>query len=92
MPRLMGWLLWLISLAGGGLLVWQEENLRPQIELWLTAAHDLVCLDWLYELVVDSLDRGLNALRVADELVGGAGTLLWSWLLFLIVLLAWGSQ
>lgn len=92
LPGLGGWLLWTISLAGGGVLVWQDKNLRPRIELLLDAAHDLLRLDWFYDALVGALDRGLSLLRLADEVVGGAGALLWSWLLFLIVILAWGSK
>ncbi len=92
MPGLVGWLLWVVSLAGGGVLAWQERNLRPKIELWLSAAHDLLRLDWLYDVVLRALDRGLTLLRAADEVVSGAGALLWSWLLFLVILLAWGNK
>ena len=92
MPGLAGWLLWTVSLAGGGVLAWQERNLRPKIDLWLSAAHDLLRLDWLYDTVLGALGRGLALLRAADELVGGAGALLWSWLLFLVILLVWGSK
>jgi len=91
-PGLMGWLLWVLPLAGGGVLIWQEENLRPTIELWLSAAHDLLRLEWLYELLVGALERGLGVLRVADEIVGGAGALLWSWVLFLVFLLIWRGR
>jgi len=92
MPGLGGWLLWAVSLTGGGVLTWQDGNLRPRIELWLSATHDLLRLDWFYNALVSALDRGLSVLRAADEVVGGAGALLWSWLLFLIVLLVWGGK
>ncbi|MFQ6101327.1 MAG: hypothetical protein ACE5OS_08855 [Anaerolineae bacterium] len=92
MSGLLGWLLWVVSLAGGGVLVWQERNLRSKIGLWLSATHDLLRLGWLYDVVLRALGRGLSVLRAADEVVGGAGALLWSWLLFLILLLAWGSK
>jgi len=87
MPGLAGWLLWAVSLAGGGVLAWQERNLRPRIELFLGAAHDLLCLEWLYGAGAGALDRGLSVLRAADQVVGGAGALQWSWLLFLLILL-----
>jgi len=92
LPGLGGWLLWAVSLAGGGVLAWQDRNLRPRMTLLLNAAHDLLRLDWCYDAVVGALDRGLSVLRAADEVVGGAGALLWSWLLFLIILLAWGGK
>jgi formate hydrogenlyase subunit 3/multisubunit Na+/H+ antiporter MnhD subunit len=91
-PGLLGWPLWIASLAGGGVLVWQEPNLRPRTELLLSAAHDLLRLDWLYDAVVRALGRGLSVLRAAETVVGGAGALLWSWLLFLILVLAWSSK
>ncbi|MEA3342285.1 MAG: hypothetical protein U9R15_20150, partial [Chloroflexota bacterium] len=92
LPGLGGWLLWAVSLAGGGVLAWQDGNLRPRMTLLLSATHDLLRLNWFYDAVVGALDRGLSVLRAADEVVGGAGALLWSWLLFLIILLAWGGK
>ena len=74
------------------MLAWQERALRPKVELWLSAIHDLLCLEWLYDAVVAALGRGLNVLRVADEVMGGGGALLWSWLLFLLMILVWGSR
>jgi formate hydrogenlyase subunit 3/multisubunit Na+/H+ antiporter MnhD subunit len=91
-PGLMGWLLWVVSLAVGGVLAWQEEAIRSRIGLLLSAIHDLLGLEWLYAAVVGALDRGLSALRTADEVVGGGGALLWSWLLFLLLVLMWSSR
>jgi len=91
MPGLTGWLLWTISLAGGGVLAWQDRALRPKIGLLLSSIRGLLRLEWIYEAVVGALDRGLSVLRVVDEVVGGAGTLLWSWLLFLLLVLIWGG-
>jgi formate hydrogenlyase subunit 3/multisubunit Na+/H+ antiporter MnhD subunit len=91
MPDLMGWVLWVVSLAGGSVLAWQEEALRPKIGLLLSAIHDLLSLEWLYSAVVGALDRGFSVLRAADQVVGGGGALLWSWLLFLLLLLVWGN-
>lgn len=91
LPGLAGWLLWALSLACGGALAWQEENVRSKMELLLGAIHDLLRLDWLYNVLVGAMDRGLNVLRAADEVVRGAGALLWSWLLFLLILLVWSS-
>jgi formate hydrogenlyase subunit 3/multisubunit Na+/H+ antiporter MnhD subunit len=92
MPGLMGWLLWAVSLAVGGVLAWQEGAIRPRVGLLLAAVHDLLRLEWLYAAVVGALDRGLGVLRAADEVVGGGGALLWSWLLFLLLILVWGSR
>ena len=91
MPGLAGWLLWTVSLAAGGVLAWQEDVIRPRIELLLIPMHDLLRLEWFYDVMVGALDRGLGVLRLADEVVGGAGALLWSWLLFLLLLLVWGK-
>ena len=43
-------------------------------------------------ILVGALERGLGVFRVVDEIVGGAGALLWSWLLFLILLLIWSGK
>ena len=92
LPGLTGWLLWAVALACGGMLAWQEKNLRPRMELLLGAAHDFLRLEWLYKAVAGALDRGLDLLRAADEVVSGAGALLWSLLLFLLILLVWGHR
>jgi formate hydrogenlyase subunit 3/multisubunit Na+/H+ antiporter MnhD subunit len=91
MPGLTGWLLWVISLAVGGVLAWQDGAIRSRIALLLSAIHDLLCLEWLYTAVVGALDRGLSVLRAADEVVGGGGALLWSWVVFLLLVLVWSS-
>jgi formate hydrogenlyase subunit 3/multisubunit Na+/H+ antiporter MnhD subunit len=92
LPGVVGWLLWALSLAGGGVLAWQDGNVRHRIEFLLSAAHDLLRLDWLYEAAVGAMNQGMGILRLIDEVVGGAGTLLWSLLLFLLILLIWSER
>jgi formate hydrogenlyase subunit 3/multisubunit Na+/H+ antiporter MnhD subunit len=92
MPGLLGWLLWAVALACGGLLAWQEQALRSRIGLLLGAVHDVLRLEWLYSSVVGALNRGLSVFQVANDVIGGAGALLWSLLLFLLFLLAWGGS
>jgi formate hydrogenlyase subunit 3/multisubunit Na+/H+ antiporter MnhD subunit len=92
MPGLAGWLVWVVSLSIGGVLAWQDENVRQRIALLLDALHDLLRLEWLYDALVGALERGLSVLRAVDEVVGGAGALLWSLLIFLLLLLIWSSQ
>jgi len=91
-PGLIGWLLWILSLSGSGVLAWQDKNLRPRMKLLLKAVYDLLNLNWFYTALEGALNRGLSTLRAADDLIGGAGALLWSWLLFLILLLTWGNK
>jgi NADH:ubiquinone oxidoreductase subunit 2 (subunit N) len=92
MPGLAGWLVWLVSLSVGGVLAWQDESVRQRAGLLLDALYDLLRLEWLYDLLVGALERGLSALRAVDEVVEGAGALLWSLLIFLLLLLIWSSQ
>ncbi len=91
-PGLAGWLLWALSLAGGGVLVWQDRNVRPRIAFLLSAIHDFLGLEWLYSLLAGALKRGLSVLQATDEVVGGAGALLWSFLLFLLFLIVGGVR
>jgi hypothetical protein len=91
MPSVVGWLLWMMSLVGGGVLAWRDAVIYPKVGLLLRATHDLLSLEWLWSAVVGALDRGFGVLRAADEVVGGGGALLWSWLLLLLLLLVWGS-
>ena len=92
MPGLMGWLLWAVALAGGGVLAWQDAALCSRIELLRGAVRDLLSLAWLYSALVGALERGFRVFRAADEVVRGRGALLWSWLLFLLLLLIWSSR
>jgi hypothetical protein len=92
LPGWAGWLLWVGALAGGGALAWQEGAIRSRIELVLGAIHDLLGLEWFYRAIVGALERGLGVLRAVSEVVGGRGALLWSWLLFLLLLLVWGRR
>jgi hypothetical protein len=92
LPRVVGWVLWILALVGGGVLGWQDENVRAKIAFLMSAAHDFVRLDWFNESVVGAMEQGLRVLRVVDEVVGGAGSLMWSLLLFLLILLVWSSQ
>ncbi len=91
MPGLVGWLLLIVIVACGGILAWQEKALRARIGLLLGAIHDVLRLEWFYSAVVGAFGRGTSVFRAADELVGGAGALLWSLLLFLLFLLVRGG-
>ena len=91
-PSLVGWGLWVGSLLLGGVLAWQDAYLRPKISLWLDALHSVVRLDWAWDLLVDAFDRGLSIVRIVDEVLGGRGALLWSFITFLILVLAWRAS
>ena len=84
-------MLWVTVIACGGLLAWQENALRARIGPLLDAIHDLLRLEWLYSAVVGAFGRGISVFRAANQVVGGAGSLLWSLLLFLLLLLAWSG-
>ena len=91
MPGVVGWLLWVVVIACGGVIAWLERFLRSRIDLLLNAVHDILRLEWFYDSVIGALDRGLNMFQAANEIIGGAGALLWSLLLFLLFLLVWGG-
>jgi len=90
LPGLTGWLLWLVAVGSGGILAWQDAKIRVRIELWLTAIHDLLHLEWLYRMTEGAADRGLRFLRVTDETITGTGALFWSILLVLMLVLVQG--
>jgi hypothetical protein len=92
MPGLVGWVLWAVLLALGGVLAWQERFLRSKIGSLLSVIHDVLSLEWLYDVLAGALGRGLSVFESADEVVGGAGALLWSLLLFLLFLLVRGGS
>ena len=91
-PGVIGWVLFPISLVFGALLAWQDKHLRSKIALGLDMLYDFLRFEWLYNVLVGALGRGITLLREADEVIGGAGALLWSLLLLLLILLVWGLQ
>ena len=91
-PSLVGWLLWVGALLLGGVIAWQDATIRPKISLWLDALHSVVRLDWAWDLLVDAFDRGLSIVRIVDGILGGRGALLWSFIVCLILILAWRAS
>ena len=92
LPVLSEWVAWASSLAIGVALGLLDASLRGRFDLLLEAAHDLVRLEWMYDLVKGALKRGLRMVQATEEIVGGSGAVLWSLLLLLLIVLLWGSQ
>ncbi|MGD9001969.1 MAG: hypothetical protein PVF04_04825 [Anaerolineae bacterium] len=86
-PGLTGWLLWVGGLLIGGVLGWQDAYLRPRLSLWLDLLQDIVRLDWALALLIGAFERGLAVLRAVDDVLGGRGTLLWSLIILLLLIL-----
>jgi hypothetical protein len=86
---LIGWLLWGAALVLGGVLGWQTAYLRPRFSLWLDVLRGIVRLDWAWRLLVGALEQGFAVLRAVDDVLGGRGALLWSFITLLLVILVW---
>lgn len=86
-PGLIGWVLWMAALALGALLAFHDLYLRPFPASWRETIHDVVLLDWAYGLMIGAFERGFGAVRTIDDILGGRGALLWSFVLFLILIL-----
>ncbi|MGD2143710.1 MAG: hypothetical protein PVF54_04440 [Anaerolineae bacterium] len=86
-PGPIGWLLWATASLLGGIIRWQDANLRPGLSHWLDVLHDFVRLDWAYDLVVGTIEQGFAIVRVVDDILGGKAALLWSLILLLILIL-----
>lgn len=86
-PTIAGWLVWSAALVLGGLLAWQDRNLRSRVNPLFGLLNDLLRLEWLLQIALGAIARGLGIVRLADEVVGGAGALLWSCVLLLAILL-----
>lgn len=83
----LGWLLWLLALAGGAALFWFEGRFRRQVEPLLGLLFDLLSLDWLLYLLLGAAGRAEQSLRSVAMLVEGAGAVLWALALFLLMVL-----
>jgi len=88
-PGLIGWGIWLVSLVLGGGVAWWDTPIRDRSGRLAKALHNLLRLDWLYERLVSALGRGSSFLGPVDELVSGRGDLLWSFLVFLLIVMIW---
>jgi hypothetical protein len=57
--------------------------------LWLDALQGIVRLDWAWTLLAGAFGQGLTVLRAVDDVLGGRGALLWSFIMLLLVILVW---
>ncbi len=89
-PSLAGWMLWIGASLLGAAVAWADRHLRPEISLWLEVIHDVVRLEWAYELVIGAVEQGLGLVRAVDDVVGGEGALLWAIVISLIIVLMGG--
>jgi NADH:ubiquinone oxidoreductase subunit 5 (subunit L)/multisubunit Na+/H+ antiporter MnhA subunit len=88
-PGLTDTFLWAGALLLGGILGWQDAHLRPKVSLSLGVLQDIVRLDWAWTLLAGAFEQGLTVLRTVDDVLGGRGALLWSFIMLLLVILVW---
>ncbi|MGC9520477.1 MAG: hypothetical protein ACP5HG_01175 [Anaerolineae bacterium] len=82
--------LWLVAVAAGVALSRWGCRLAPFRE-GAIAFVDLLDLQWLYEAAWDGAENLLGTVRVTAEVVEGSGSVLWSVLILLLVLVAVGG-
>ncbi len=86
----IGFVLWVVAMSGGVALArWGRDVQRA----WRQARPVLQLLDlqWLYRAVWQGAEHLLGVVRVTAEVVEGSGSVLWSVLILLLVLLVLGS-
>jgi hypothetical protein len=78
--------LWGLAVVGGSLLVLGGRRL---IAVWNRAhtLHELLDLDWFYRAVWQGANNMLGVVRVTADVVEGSGSVLWSALILLLVLM-----
>jgi hypothetical protein len=91
-PGLTGWLLFGGALVLGGFVGWQGAHIRSRVSLWLDVLQEIVRLDWAYALFVGAFEQGLTVLRAVDDVLGGRGALLWSFIILLLMILVWRAS
>ena len=83
----LGWALWISALASGVLIVWAESHFRRVIEPFLGLLHDFISLDWAWRLFLGGLGNVVQLSQNVAELLEGAGAVLWSLAIFVLLLL-----
>jgi hypothetical protein len=83
----LGWALWISALASGVLIVWAESHFRRAIEPFLGLLHDFISLDWAWRLFLGGLGNVVQLSQNVAELLEGAGAVLWSLAIFVLLLL-----
>ena len=86
-PGLVGWGLWAVGVGMGGALAWWERGFRRRVEPVLGLLHDILRLEWVIRLVLDSLARASAFLGAVADVVEGPGAILWALAIFLLFLL-----
>ncbi len=84
-------LLWIGAVASGGALLLWGGRLRVA---WAQKAIliDLLDMQWLYRALWEGAENILGILRVTAEVVEGSGSILWSVLILLLVLVIVGGR
>jgi len=82
--------LWVFAVLGGGLLVRWGRDLQ---RMWIGGQPVIQLLDlqWLYRAAWQGSENLLGVLRVTAEVVEGSGSILWSVLVLLLILLILGG-
>ncbi len=83
----IGWLLWAGAVGLGTALGWYDRHIRSTLSSWVDGLHDLLLLDWGYRLSAGAVDQGFAVVRTIDDILAGRGALLWSFVLFLSLIL-----
>jgi hypothetical protein len=86
-----GLALWSVAVLLAVGLVWKGEGTRALLRRGEVAV-ELVDLQWLYRSLWRGLEHVLGLVRVTSEVVEGSGSLLWSLLFVLIILLIVGNR
>ena len=86
-PGLIGWALWIGGVGVGAVLGRYDRHVRRALSPAIDTAHELIGLDWAYRLSAGAFDQGLAVIRTIDDILAGRGALLWSFVLFLSVIL-----
>ena len=83
--------LWALAVISGGLLAVGGQRI---ILVWNRAhtLHELLDLDWFYRSIWQGANNLLGVLRVTAEVVEGSGSVLWSVLILLLVLMVAGGR
>lgn len=91
-PGPAGWGLWAGGTLVGIALFRIQHRFGQRLEQALGLLHDLIRLEWVFRLALNSLDRGIAFLGAVADVIEGPGAILWALAIFFLILVTMAGR